>query len=230
MFAKEEKNLRNTYTNMKAHSKSWAGTALLSDAKGTMASRTNTLQPLRPRKYQSIIVSVCLFILCTEFCERLAYYGLTGSLPIFFHKELGLEKDFATELSSLFSSVNYITPLLGAYLADCYWGRFKTILLFCIVYVLGMATCVISSYPPFLSTYPNLMTWMFLLGLFGGVAVGSGGIKPNVVTLGADQFDVRDPSQNAEKDRFFNYFYWCINIGATFSYGYLTTVSDPLML
>ena len=88
-----------------------------------------------------------------------------------------------------------------------------------------MATCIISSYPPFLESYPNVVTWTFLLGLFGGVAVGSGGIKPNVVTLGADQFDIRDPSQNVEKERFFNYFYWCINIGATFSYGYLTTLA-----
>ena len=210
----------------KARPNSWAGTSLLSDARGSISKKTNQSHGItRPRKYKSIILSVCLFILCTEFCERLAYYGLTGSLPIFFHKELNLQKDFATELSSLFSSVNYITPLLGAYLADCYWGRFKTIFLFCIVYVLGMATCVISSYPPFLEKYQTLVSWTFLIGLFGGVAVGSGGIKPNVVTLGADQFDVMDPSQNAEKERFFNYFYWCINIGATFSYGYLTTLA-----
>ena len=44
------------------------------------------------RKYKSVIVSVCSFILVTEFCERLAYYGLSGSLPIFFTKQLGLTK------------------------------------------------------------------------------------------------------------------------------------------
>ena len=36
------------------------------------------------RKYKSIFLQVCLAILCTEFCERLAYYGFTGSLTIFF--------------------------------------------------------------------------------------------------------------------------------------------------
>jgi peptide/histidine transporter 3/4 len=179
----------------------------------------------RPRKYRSIILSVCVFVLITELCERLAYYGLTGSLPIFFHKELGFEKDFSTELSSLFSSFNYITPLVGAYLADAYWGRYRTILVFCVVYVAGMATCVVSSYPAFLNNNTGAVRLTFLLGLFGGVAVGSGGIKPNVVTLGADQFDTRDPSQGKEKDRFFNYFYWSINIGATFSYGYLTSLA-----
>ena len=212
----------------KQHSKSWAGTSLLSDVKGGFTSTwsgASSHGEIRPRKYRSIIISVCLFILVTEFCERLAYYGLTGSLPIYFHKELKLKKDFATELSALFSSFNYITPLLGAYLADKYWGRFKTIFVFCCIYVLGMATCVMSAWPGYLDSHPTLVTWTFLIGLFGGVAVGSGGIKPNVVTLGADQFDVRDPSQNAEKERFFNYFYWCINIGATFSFGYLTTLA-----
>ena len=42
---------------------------------------------------------------------------------------------------------------------------------------------------------------MFLLGLFGGVAFGTGGIKPNVVVLGADQFDCSDPEQNKQKVR-----------------------------
>jgi peptide/histidine transporter 3/4 len=207
---------------MKARSTSWAPpSAHLLGARPAGAV-------VRPRKYRSIILSVCAFVLVTELCERLAYYGLTGSLPIFFHKELGFQKDFATELSSLFSSFNYITPLVGAYLADARWGRYKTILVFCVVYVAGMATCVASSYPAFLLAQGGdvgTVRMTFLLGLFGGVAVGSGGIKPNVVTLGADQFDTRDPSQNAEKDRFFNYFYWSINIGATFSYGYLTSLA-----
>ena len=42
------------------------------------------------------------------------------------------------------------------------------------------------------------------------------------MTLGADQFDPKDPSQVEEKAKFFNYFYWAINLGATVSYGYLT--------
>ncbi|CAH0519801.1 unnamed protein product [Peronospora belbahrii] len=66
---------------------------------------------------------------------------------------------------------------------------------------------------------------LFMLGLFGGVGFGAGGIKPNVVVLGADQFDVDIPIQRAEKDSFFNWFYWAINVGATFSYGVLTNLA-----
>jgi dipeptide/tripeptide permease len=61
-----------------------------------------------------------------QFCERLAYYGLSGSLPIFFHKNLGMSTVLATELNSLFTSLSYLTPLLGAYVADRHLGRFTT--------------------------------------------------------------------------------------------------------
>ena len=61
-----------------------------------------------------------------QFGERLAYYGLTGSLPIFFRKVFHMEAALATELNSLFSSIVYVTPLFGAYIADKYWGRYQT--------------------------------------------------------------------------------------------------------
>ncbi|EGZ09165.1 hypothetical protein PHYSODRAFT_259816 [Phytophthora sojae] len=174
--------------------------------------------PARPQ-YRSVIVSVCSFILVTEFCERLAYYGLSGSLPIFFHRNLGLSTVLATELNSTFTSLSYLTPLLGAYVADRYLGRFSTIVLFCLLYIAGLALCVFASLPA-VSSLP-----LFMLGLFGGVGFGAGGIKPNVVVLGADQFDVDIPAQRAEKDSFFNWFYWAINVGATFSYGVLTNLA-----
>ena len=73
----------------------------------------------------------CLFILVTELCERFAYYGFTGSL-VFFFTRAGMPSVLATELNSLFSSLVYITPVLGAYVADVYWGRYKTTVIFCV--------------------------------------------------------------------------------------------------
>lgn len=94
-----------------------------------------------------------------------------------------------------------------------------SIVSFCLLYIGGLALCVVASAPSIASTP------VFMLGLFGGVAFGAGGIKPNVVVLGADQFDVDIPEQRQEKDSFFNWFYWAINIGATFSYGVLTNLA-----
>jgi dipeptide/tripeptide permease len=52
-----------------------------------------------------------------------------------------------------------------------------------------------------------------LFGALGVIALGTGGIKPNVSAFGADQFDEKDPQDKREKESFFNWFYLAINIG-----------------
>ncbi len=101
-------------------------------------------------------------------------------------------------------------------MSDKYLGRYKTILGGSIIYAIGLFLCTWGAVPP------HYEAGYFLPGLFLFITVGSGCIKPCVVTLGADQFDPKDPDQVEEKAKFFNYFYWAINLGATVSYGYLT--------
>jgi dipeptide/tripeptide permease len=45
------------------------------------------------------------------------------------------------------------------------------------------------------------------------VALGTGGIKPNVSAFGADQFDDTNPEEIHEKKSFFNWFYFSVNLG-----------------
>lgn len=171
------------------------------------------------RRRMSTFRSVCLFILVTEFCERLAFYGLTGSITIFL-ADLGMPSVTASEINGLFTTIVYITPIIGAYVADVHWGRYRTILFFCCWYACGMLLCTIGGLP---ELPDSMRSALFILGLFLGVALGAGGIKSNVVVLGADQFVL--PDQKAEQDAFFNWFYWAINIGALFSLGYLSNLA-----
>lgn len=52
---------------------------------------------------------------------------------------------------SIFEGTCYITPLIGAYLADSLWGRYKTILVFSSIYFLvsprHYASCCVSMAP-----------------------------------------------------------------------------------
>ena len=48
-------------------------------------------------------------------------------------------------------------------------------------------------------------------------AIRNGGIKPNVSTLGVDQFDEGDPNEQKHMSHFFNRFYSIISIGSLFS-------------
>lgn len=170
---------------------------------------------------QLVIVRVCMFILVTELCERLAFYGISGSLPNFFVKEFGITKVLATELNALFISISYITPLLGAYIADSCLGRYKTILYFSILYLCGLVLCVFASVPG----WSKEISFIFYIGLYVGVAVGTGGIKPNVVVLGGDQFDSNNPKEAKQKESFFNFFYWSINVGALIAFSVVAYIA-----
>ncbi|XP_039779103.1 protein NRT1/ PTR FAMILY 8.3-like isoform X3 [Panicum virgatum] len=120
----------------------------------------------------------------------------------------------------------YLTPLIGATLADSYWGKYRTIAVFSTIYFLGMAALTLSaSVPSFMPPQcvgsicpqPTLPQYLvYFVGLYM-IALGAGGIKPCVSSFGADQFDDTDPVEKRKKGAFFNWFYFCINIGSLIS-------------
>ncbi|KUF78518.1 NRT1/ PTR FAMILY 8.5 protein [Phytophthora nicotianae] len=170
---------------------------------------TQTVWEARPRKYKSILLEVCLFILMTELAERLSYYGINQGLKNFMQK-IGWSLVSASALKSTWTSICYLTPLFGAYLADERWGRFRTILTFGIWYCIGDFLVAIAAYPTVM-TNSAVVNPIFIIGLFVGIGIGTGAIKSNVITLGADQFDPHDPSEVQQKETYFSYFYFCIN-------------------
>eukprot|EP01038_Epipyxis_sp_PR26KG_P011667 gene11667-15622_t len=162
-------------------------------------------------KRKSVLLGVAGFIIVTEFCERLAYYGFAGSLVLFFQTQLNYSNAEADVQYSAWSGVCYVTPLLGGYIADTYLGRYKSILVFCSIYLVGLVLVVLGSIPG------DVSPALFFPAIYI-IAIGTGGIKPNVSTMGADQFDDRYSKDRKEKESFFNWFYWAINLGSLISY------------
>jgi solute carrier family 15 (peptide/histidine transporter), member 3/4 len=70
-----------------------------------------------------------------ECCERLAYYGMSTNLVNYMKTRLGLENAVAANNVTNWSGTCYITPLIGAFLADAYMGRYWTIASFMIIYI-----------------------------------------------------------------------------------------------
>lgn len=164
-------------------------------------------------------------IIVTEFCERLAYYGIGGSVVLFFQRELNMDNADADVNYSAWSAMCYITPLLGGYVADVWLGRYYTILLFASIYMVGLVFAVIAAVPvsdsnstPTGSSSSNESALVLVLIALYIIAVGTGGIKPNVSTLGADQYDTMIEKERRAKESFFNWFYFSINCGAFVAY------------
>eukprot|EP00597_Dinobryon_sp_UTEXLB2267_P005647 CAMPEP_0170080918 /NCGR_PEP_ID=MMETSP0019_2-20121128/16920_1 /TAXON_ID=98059 /ORGANISM="Dinobryon sp., Strain UTEXLB2267" /LENGTH=662 /DNA_ID=CAMNT_0010295097 /DNA_START=50 /DNA_END=2038 /DNA_ORIENTATION=- len=160
---------------------------------------------------KSVLTNVAGFIIVTEFCERLAYYGFAGSLVLFLQTQLNFSNVEADVQYSAWSGFCYMTPLVGGYIADTYLGRYRTIMLFCLIYLGGLVMVVIAAVPG------DVSVAVFFPAIYI-IAIGTGGIKPNVSTMGADQFDDKYSKDRKEKESFFNWFYWSINLGALIAY------------
>jgi len=151
-------------------------------------------------------------ILAVEACERFAFYGMKSVLGLYFRNYLGKREDESTSIYHTWSAFLYITPVMGAVIADSYWGRFKTIWRLSLVYLLGMILLMLSSIPvTFLSDMSRDTHFYFTIAGLFCIGLGAGGIKPCVSPFGADQFH-----KNAvkAKESYFRWFYMLINIGA----------------
>ncbi|KAE8697718.1 Protein NRT1/ PTR FAMILY 8.3 [Hibiscus syriacus] len=163
----------------------------------------------------------CCFILGNECCERLAYYGMGTNLVNYLEERLNQGNVDASNNVTNWSGTCYITPLIGAFLADAYLGRYWTIASFSIIYFFGMTLLTLSSSIPGLKPSCNGnvchptegQAAVFFVALYL-IALGTGGIKPCVSSFGADQFDETDEVERKKKSSFFNWFYFSINIGA----------------
>lgn len=142
------------------------------------------------------------FIVANEFAERFCYYGINAILTVYMTQFLRMGQADATTWHSIFKSGAYFFPLVGAIVSDVFWGKFRTIMTFSLVYATGCA--VVALVPG-------------NVGLFVGlamVAFGTGGIKPCVSTNVGDQFT----SKNQHLiERAFSYFYLAINAGSSIS-------------
>lgn len=153
------------------------------------------------------------YIIGNETAERFSFYGMKGILAVFMADYLWLmgnspaqrvSEAEATANYHLFNLAVYFTPILGAILADRFFGKYRVIIWLSLVYCLGHAALAA------MGTVGSAPLWLFA-GLFL-ISLGSGGIKPCVSAHVGDQFG---PNNQSLLPKIFNYFYFSINLGAT---------------
>merc|ERR1739838_283795 len=87
------------------------------------------------------------FIISNEFCERFSYYGMRSILLLCLRNYLHWDDDTSTSIYHAFIVMAYFFPLVGGIIADSYWGKYKTIWMLSIVYVLGHVLKTVGSIP-----------------------------------------------------------------------------------
>ncbi|RMZ90449.1 hypothetical protein DV736_g2322, partial [Chaetothyriales sp. CBS 134916] len=181
-----------------------------------------------------------------ELCERFSYYGTQILFQNYVQRKLltstgrapnpggssdnnpgalGQGQEAATGLSTFFSFWCYFTPLIGAWVADTYLGRYKTIMYSIALAVIGHVILTASAAPSVLKDADGAMAaYIIAIIIFG---MGTGGFKPNISPLIAEQIVgeklrvetrpdgkrvIVDPAQTSA--RIYNWFYFFINVGA----------------
>lgn len=150
-----------------------------------------------------------LYVLfATEMWERFNYYGMRAILLYFMTDALLFKLDFASNLFGSYISLLYLTPLVGGYVADRYWGNKRSIMVGGLVMAAGEVILFICG--SIYHTQHELANFLFFAGL-GFMIAGNGFFKPNISSLVGQLY----PKGDLRIDSAYTIFYMGINLGAS---------------
>ncbi|GER40893.1 major facilitator superfamily protein, partial [Striga asiatica] len=158
--------------------------------------------------------------------ETLTFSSNAVSLFNYFHGYMNFSLTKSANALTNYMGTAFLLSLFGGVISDTYISRFKTCLIFGTIQAMGYALLAVQAHLKQLRPFPckdvqasqcvaastnqeaMLFTSLYL------VALGSGGVKAALPSLGADQFDSRDPKEAPCLSSYFNWYYFFVNIGA----------------
>ena len=133
----------------------------------------------------------------TEMWERFSYYGMRALLVLYMIEQFGWQPSNASSVYKWYTSLVYLTPLVGGFLADRFLGLRSSIMIGAVLMAIGQFLLVLDPLPIFYTALAFLI-------------VGNGFFKPNISTLVGRMYKQGDP----RRDGAFTIFYMGINLGA----------------
>ncbi|KAJ7469685.1 peptide transporter PTR2A [Mycena latifolia] len=182
-------------------------------------------------------------IALVELAERFSFYGagvvftnfIQYPLPNGSHTGAGLRngqsgalgkgQQASTGITTFYQFWCYVTPFLGAYIADVHLGRFNTVCVAVLVALIGHIILIVAAVPGVIE-HPDTSLLIFLIALVI-MGLGTGLFKANISPLVAEQYKrtklfvittadgeqvIVDPALTVS--RIYLYFYLMINIGS----------------
>ncbi|KAF5745272.1 nitrite transporter [Tripterygium wilfordii] len=178
------------------------------------------------------------FIFANEVCEKLAVVGFNANMISYLTTQLHMPLTKAANTLTNFGGTSGMTPLLGAFLADAYAGKFWTITAGSLIYLIGMTILTLSAILPQLRPPPckgdevcqeagtGQLAILYISLILG--ALGSGGIRPCVAAFGAEQFDEKDPNQTTKTWKYFNWYYFVMGVAILLAVTVLVYIQDNI--
>ena len=150
-----------------------------------------------------------------EMWERFSYYGMRALLIFYLTKHWLFADDKANLIYGAYTSLVYITPVLGGYLADRYLGQRKAVLFGGLLLAIGHSLMAVEGTGG--QSDPAINVFWAALAF---IIVGSGFLKANISVMVGQLYKLTD----VRRDGAYTVFYMGINVGAalgTILVGYL---------
>ncbi len=142
----------------------------------------------------------------TELWERFSYYGMRAIFTLFMINALLFDKNLSSTIYGNYTGLVYLTPLIGGYVADRYWGNRRSILFGGMMMATGQFFMFLAGC---FYTEVGFATTLMFVGL-GFLIFGNGFFKPNISTMVGQLYEEGD----RRVDSAFTIFYMGINLGA----------------
>jgi len=162
------------------------------------------------------------FVFTTAMSERISYYGMRAIFTLYLIKALLMDKELASAIYGNYTGLVYLTPLIGGYIADRYWGMRRSILWGAILMLLGQMFMFFSA---LYYESGEVARWLMYTGL-ASLIFGNGFFKPNITTMVGGLYEPGDK----RLDSAYTIFYMGVNVGAFIApliAGYLGDTGNP---
>ncbi|WJX35779.1 hypothetical protein P8452_23729 [Trifolium repens] len=177
------------------------------------------------------------FIIANEACERVASIGLMPNMIIYLTKVYKMETAEATNFLLLWSAATNFTPLIAAFLADSYFGRYRIIAFGSVASLLGMILLWLTTIIPLsrpmcnqLTNNCNSPTTIHLLLLhssFALMSIGAGGIRSSSLAFGVDQLSKQDENAGI-KEGYFSWYYASVAVASLLGLSVVVYIQDNM--
>lgn len=146
------------------------------------------------------------FVFSISIAERFGYYGMRALFVLYMINALMMDKELSSLIYGNYTGLVYLTPLIGGYVADKYWGMRRSTFWGSVLMVGGQLFMFFSAL-----NYQHLEVakWMMYMGL-GALIFGNGFFKPNVSTFVGQLYEPGD----RRLDSAYTIFYMGVNLGA----------------
>ncbi|XP_058086447.1 protein NRT1/ PTR FAMILY 4.6-like [Magnolia sinica] len=184
-------------------------------------------------------IKATIFVFAAAALENMANLGTSANLITYFYLHMHYSMSESADMLTNYMGTTFLLSLVGAFISDAYLTRSKTLLIFGSFELLGFMLLTIqarvkSLQEPPCQIFNPLANCQHVNGrkatfLFSGlylIALGSGGLKATLPTLGADQFDENDSKERSLISSFFNFFLFSLCVGSSIGVTFLVWLQD----